>query len=119
MVHLFTEMSSMTFIFINVVLVTLLLLYFLSGKPSPKPSKLNLSAKRKLDSSRQKNYEDMRSLTIYFQYNGETKEAYSILGLPAGASLEMAEAAYQKIIAENAQVDGLYLDAIEAVRKTH
>ena len=115
MSHFFTGMSS--FVFINIVVVIVLLLYFFGGKSSPKPSKLNLSAKKNLDSSSHKNPENMRSLTIYFQYNGETKEAYSTLGLPAGASLEMAEAAYQKIIAENTQVDNLCLDAIEAIRK--
>ena len=119
MFYLLNEMGSTTFIFINVVLIFLLTLYFLSGKSTPKPSKLNLSAKKKLDSSTSKNPEDMRSLTIYFQYNGETREAYNILGLPAGASLEMAEEAYQKIIDEKTQVDDLCLNAIEAVRQTY
>ena len=107
------------FIFINVVIVVVLLLYFLTGRSTPKPSKLNLSAKKKLDSSISKNPENMRSLTIYFQHNGETKEAYDILGLPAGASLEMGEEAYQKIIDEKTQVDDLCLSAIEAVRQAY
>ena len=117
--HLLTEIGSMNFIFINVILVVVLLLYFLSGRSTPKPSKLNLSAKKKLDAVTHKNDEEMRSLTVYFQYNGETKEAYDILGVPAGASLKMAEEAYQKIIEEKTQVDDLCLNAIEAVRRAY
>lgn len=119
MFYLLNEMGSMTFVFINIVLIFLLVLYFLGGKSTSKPSKLNLSGKKKLDSSFPENPENMRSLTIYFQYNGETKEAYNILGLPAGASLEMAEEAYQNIIEEKTQVDDLCLNAIEAVRKAY
>ena len=107
------------FLFINIALIVLFVLYFLSGRSTPKPSKLNLKSKKKLDSSVQKNQEDTRPLTIYFQYEGETKEAYNILGLPAGASLEMAEEAYQDIIEEKTQVNDLCINAIEAVRKSY
>ena len=107
------------FIFINTALMFLFVLYFLSGKSTPKPSKLDLKSKKKLDSPDPKNQENMRPLTIYFQYNGETREAYNILGLPAGASLEMAESAYQNIIDEKTQIDDLCINAIEAVRKAY
>lgn len=119
MSQFFMNMDFTTFLFINVIFVVLLIILFFNGK-SVKPSKLNLSGKKKLGSQDiPHKQEDMRSLTVYFKYNGETKEAYHILGLPAGAPLEMAETAYQKLIQEKTQVDDLYLNAIEALRKTH
>lgn len=38
-----------------------------------------------------------RALNVFFNFNGHTFEAYEILGLPGGASLEQVQQAYQKM----------------------
>lgn len=40
-----------------------------------------------------------RPLNVMFNYNGETWDAYEVLGLPAGSSLERADEAYKKACA--------------------
>ena len=110
-------MDFVTLFFINVIFVVLLIALFFNGRSEPKPSKLNLSGKKKLKSPDiQHRPENIRSLTVYFKHNGETKEAYHVLGLPAGTPLEMAETTYQKLIGEKTQKDDLYLNAIETLR---
>lgn len=37
-----------------------------------------------------------RPLNVVFNYNGESWDAYEVLGLPAGSSLESAERAFQE-----------------------
>ncbi len=109
------DMDFNNFLFINIIVVILLVVFFMRGRSSPRPSKLKLTTPKKIDSKQTK--EDHRPLTIYFTYNGETKEAYSTLNLPAGATLKMAEVAYQKISKEN-KGNTLYLNAIQAIRKS-
>lgn len=113
-------MDQTFFIFINVIIVIALIVFFLKGKSSAKPSKLNLSSQKKLQSSYfPKDKENVRSLTIYFTDQGETKEAYEILELPAGAPLNMAESAYHKTVKANPDQKDLYLKAIQAIRQAH
>lgn len=112
--------NTFFFLIINVALVVGLLLFFLKGKSSQPPSKLNLSGKKKLNSSHiPRKADNIRSLTIYFEHKGETKEAYQVLGLPAGAPLEMAEATYKDILEEKTETDDVYLKAIEAIRQAY
>ena len=110
-------MNDMHFIYLNLIIVILLVLFFLKGKSHQAPSKLKLNKKHARH--QHKDITDSRSLTICFNYKGEIKEAYEVLGLPAGAPLEMAETAYQKILAGQTQTDNLHLNAIQAIRKKH
>ena len=40
-----------------------------------------------------------RPLNVHFNYNGHSWDAYEVLGLPAGSSLEKVEAAFKESIA--------------------
>jgi hypothetical protein len=40
-----------------------------------------------------------RPLNVHFNYNGHSWDAYEVLGLPAGSSLEKVEAAYEESVA--------------------
>ncbi len=51
-----------------------------------------------------------KDLNVIFLYNGHNFDAYEILGLPAGASLEMAQKGYQLALQKNGS-DHLFLEA--------
>ena len=60
-----------------------------------------------------------RPLNVFFNYNGETFDAYEILGIPAGTSLEVAKDYYQKNYAAAPMNErAIYTEAIEALEKT-
>lgn len=42
---------------------------------------------------------EARPLNVHFNYNGHSWDAYEVLGLPAGSSLEKVEAAYEESVA--------------------
>lgn len=60
-----------------------------------------------------------RQLTLFFNYNGHSFEAYETLGIPAGSSYEVAKQAYEsstsKIDAESRE---FHSAALEAIRKS-
>lgn len=61
-----------------------------------------------------------RSLTVNFNYNGHSFEAYETLGLPAGSSLTAAEQAYAKAVSSvDAESREFLKAALEALRKDH
>lgn len=41
---------------------------------------------------------ESRSLNVFFNYNGHTWDAYEVLGLPAGSSMDKVFAAYKKAL---------------------
>lgn len=43
--------------------------------------------------------QEARPLNVHFNYNGHSWDAYEVLGLPAGSSLEKVEAAYEESVA--------------------
>lgn len=59
-----------------------------------------------------------RSLTLFFNYNGHSFEAFESLGIPAGSSFETAKIAYEK---GSSQIDAESREflkaALEAIRK--
>lgn len=58
-----------------------------------------------------------RELTILFQFNGHTFEAYEVLGLAAGSRLEDVEAAYQQALDQNHESEHeLFQLAFKAIR---
>lgn len=98
-------------------------------KKKNKPSKLNFNRKTPLDSEsfdsilrykNENNDQYEKVLNILFQYNGETWDAYEVLGLPAGASIEEAKTAYDNLCPVKKD-DAAFLkaafDAISAVKK--
>ena len=50
-----------------------------------------------------------RPLNVVFNYNGHSWDAYEVLGLPAGSSLEMVQQAYREALA-TADQNSLPLD---------
>lgn len=64
-----------------------------------------------------------RSLNVSFIYNGHSFEAHEVLGLPAGARLQMIEEAYKKEITRQAPqsrefIETAYRALIERNRKS-
>lgn len=55
-----------------------------------------------------------RSINVVFNYNGHSWDAYEVLGVPAGSSFNVVEAAYREGIA---QVDGSSKAILEAAFK--
>ncbi len=43
--------------------------------------------------------QEARPLNVHFNYNGHSWDAYEVLGLPAGSSLEKVDAAYEESVA--------------------
>lgn len=52
----------------------------------------------------------MKSLNVMFMYNGHNFDAYEVLGVPAGARMEMVQAAFDKAIAQRGS-DREFLEA--------
>lgn len=83
-----------SFVLLNFVILTLGVVYLLWRIPR-KGIRLNLNKKNghynsKFDSSSRLpdlRHQD-RPLQVYFNYNGETFDAFEVLGLPAGATAE-------------------------------
>jgi hypothetical protein len=52
-----------------------------------------------------------RALNVFFNYNGETFDAYEILGIPAGCGLPEARAHYERTFAAKTQCERFVYDA--------
>jgi hypothetical protein len=59
-----------------------------------------------------------KNLNVFFNYNGHTWDAFEVLGLPAGASMQKVEAAYiertQKLATTSRP---FFIAAVEAIRQ--
>lgn len=107
------KMSSQAFLWTNIGIALIVVLLFLIGRKSvTSPSKLNLKKGSAPSSKSQgkapvhyqsKNTDpvdaNMKSLNVMFMYNGHNFDAYEVLGVPAGARMEMVQAAFDKAIA--------------------
>lgn len=67
--------------------------------------------------------DEERSLNVVFNYNGHSWDAYEVLGLPAGSSMESVEVAYQESLrrvdeGSKAFMQAAY-EAIQSQRKTY
>lgn len=112
-------MTSQQFLFVNVVVAILIAaLFVFTRKGSRAPSQLNFKAKNpsKAPTSNpqmnpemgryefvngeprtRKSHNDrhtMKELNVIFNYNGHSWDAYEVLGIPAGSSLEVVQRAY-------------------------
>lgn len=94
------------------------------SKSQQGPSKLNFTKKTPLDSmsfesvfkSKQENNDQYEKvLNILFQYNGETWDAYEVLGLPAGSSVESARKAYEVSIVRQPDSAPFFKAALDAI----
>lgn len=59
-----------------------------------------------------------RSLNCIFVYNGHSWDAFEVLGIPAGAPLEMAQASFQQMLAKTSSDSHEFLRAaIDAIQR--
>lgn len=130
------ELNVENFILINVGVLLLIVLYMFLGRSRKSPAKLKFSNENVSQDnpklapkspakseplSVNKPDEEERMLTIYFQFNGHSFEAYETLGLPAGASVSQAKVAFESILAEKGsgvEAD-FYRLALNAIEKSY
>ena len=110
-------MSSQAFFWVNVGLGLILVLIFLIGRKGiVSPSRLNLrrggkkglvpkgaqyasAAATQVSPDSTAVDRGAKNLNVLFMYNGHNFDAYEVLGLPAGANLEMVQRSFNQAIA--------------------
>lgn len=113
------------FLLINSFFVILLFVLYRRDNKSQKPSKLNFTKnKRTLESEsfekvfqekQENNDQYEKVLNILFQFNGETWDAYEVLGLPAGSNIPEAKIAYDVALKEGKDSAAFLKAAYEAI----
>ena len=81
--------ASQVFFYVGTLVSSLIALLFFVGRRQAQPSRLRLRENRS------------RSLNVKFIYNGEDFDAYEVLGLPSGASIERIERAYKQALSSS------------------
>ena len=119
------------FLLTNLFFVIILFILYKRDSKSQKPSKLNFSKnKRTIDGGGQgetgefeavfkekqeNNDQYEKVLNILFQFNGETWDAYEVLGLPAGSNIPEAKIALDRAIKEGRDSEAFLKAAYEAI----
>lgn len=98
-------------------------MWILWNRKSSRPSRLNLRAYQKNLPDLAKNaYNKYRhgekNLDCLFMYNGHEFNAYEVLGIPAGAPIEMAESAFKSLSKTNYKEYEFFKAALEALKKS-
>jgi len=121
--------NSTSFVLLNLGVVTALVVLILLVRKRSRPTPLRMQESSPTSGlfSRQSrsNLEDgqsTRSLTVYFQFNGESWEAHEVLGIPAGSELRRAREAYNRCRVSSPDPHSceffkLALNALEEFRK--
>ncbi|OFZ12115.1 MAG: hypothetical protein A2Z20_07255 [Bdellovibrionales bacterium RBG_16_40_8] len=114
------------FLYFNGLVVLLLIVYFI-WRPKRAPSRLKLRETQPRDKLQPlpdfKNAPEAanrheRRLNVIFQFNGHDFDAYEVLGIAAGSSLEQVEKTYTEVIT-SCEEDSheFFRMAYEAIRK--
>lgn len=112
------------FVLLNIIFIIMFIYWLNKDKNKQKPSKLNFNRKKPLDSGTfdsilkdksENNDQYEKVLNILFQYNGETWDAYEVLGLPAGSSVEDARKAYSNMCPIRKDDTGFLQAALDAI----
>jgi hypothetical protein len=116
------------FLILNFAFVIILFTLYRRDKRIGRPSKLRFSKnKRTLDSDsfqsvfqqkQENNDQYEKVLNILFQYNGETWDAYEVLGLPAGSNMDQAQVAFEIALKEGRDSEAFLKAALHAIRTT-
>ena len=78
------------------------LVLYMMYRPKRRPTRLKLSQERGMSKSNSHSSgAEPRDLSVVFQFNGHSFEAYEVLGLPAGSARPDVDKAYKQAIAEN------------------
>lgn len=106
-------MVSQHFLWISALVALGFAILFLYPRSRPGPSRLRMTGGKKVPNvparqgSSQMSSEArvasndgvrVKSLNVMFNYNGHSWDAHEVLGVPAGAPMEMVEEAYQKTL---------------------
>ncbi len=99
--------TAKQFILLNLGIVTLLVIYFMALRRRERPTRLHLSQP---SSARQRSDNDVilsdtkssatgnvRDVNLVFRYNNCHWDAYEVLGVPAGASFEDVQVAFNRL----------------------
>lgn len=112
------------FVLLNIIFIILFIYWLSKDKKKLNPSKLNFNRKKPIDSGTfdsilrdksENNDQYEKVLNILFQYNGETWDAYEVLGLPAGSSAEDARAAFSNMCPIRKDDTGFLRAALDAI----
>lgn len=99
----------------------LALSFRLLSKKAKGPSRLDLRAGSKPEASpssppSSQTHGREKALNVFFNYNGHMWDAYEVLGVPAGSSLEAVTSAFEKLRASSSPDARSFLDeAFEAI----
>ena len=114
------------FLYFNGLVVLLLIVYFI-WRPRRNPSRLKLRQplqRDKLDplpdfkNAPETEKREERALNIIFQFNGHDFDAYEVLGLTAGSTLEHVDKVYAELLASSEQdAHEFFRIAYQAIRK--
>lgn len=106
-------MTSQEFLWTSVVVALVFVLIFLYPRSKRGPSRLRMFGDNKAShlpitgkfstmsrEARHSSSGDMqtKTLNVMFNYNGHSWDAHEVLGVPAGAPMDMIKAAYQKTL---------------------
>lgn len=109
---------------LNLLFVIILFLLYKRDSKAQKPSKLNFKKNhRTLDTEfetifkekQENNDQYEKVLNILFQFNGETWDAYEVLGLPAGSNVTDAKVAYERALQEGKDSEAFLRAALDAI----
>ncbi len=113
------------FLLLNILFVIILFVLYRRDNKTQKPSKLNFKkSHRTIDQGefeavfrekQQNNDQYEKVLNILFQFNGETWDAYEVLGLPAGSNISDAKAAYEVALSEGRDSEAFLKAALNAI----
>jgi hypothetical protein len=113
------------FLLTNLFFVIILFYLYRRDNKSQRPSKLNFSKnKRTLESEifeavfrekQENNDQYEKVLNILFQFNGETWDAYEVLGLPAGSNISEAKLAFDAALKAGEDSEAFLKAAFEAI----
>ena len=113
------------FLLTNLFFVIILFILYKRDTKSQKPSKLNFSKnKRAIEAGefeavfrdkQENNDQYEKVLNILFQFNGETWDAYEVLGLPAGSNVPEAKIALEVAIKEGRDSEAFLKAAYAAI----
>lgn len=113
------------FLLVNLFFVIILFILYKRDNKSQKPSKLNFSKnKRAIEpgefesvfrEKQENNDQYEKVLNILFQFNGETWDAYEVLGLPAGSNIPQAKIALEVAIKEGRDSEAFLNAAYNAI----
>ena len=113
------------FLLLNIIFVIILFLLYRRDNKAQKPSKLNFHKNKRtieggefeaiFKEKQENNDQYEKVLNILFQFNGETWDAYEVLGLPAGSNIPEAKVALERAIKEGKDSEAFLKAAYEAI----